>query len=78
MNYITCFNVSVFTYTLNAIYTENEIIAIANEIFNDCIILEKSTCCFQLKIHLKQIWILLKLFFFLQEKGKLVYLWDFI
>ena len=55
MNYITCFNVSVFTYTLNAIYTENEIIAIANEIFNDCIILEKSTCCFQLKIHLKQI-----------------------
>ena len=46
MNYITCFNVSVFTYTLNAIYTENEIIAIANEIFNDCIILEKSTAAF--------------------------------
>lgn len=52
MNYIksiaslTCFNVSVFTYTLNAIYTENKIIAIANEIFNDCIILEKSTAAF--------------------------------
>ena len=39
-------NVSVFTYTLNAIYTENKIITIANEIFNDCIILEKSTAAF--------------------------------
>ena len=39
-------NVSVFTYTLNAIYTENKIITIANEIFNDCMILEKSTAAF--------------------------------
>ena len=31
------------------IYTENKIIAIANEIFNDCIILEKSTAAFSWK-----------------------------